>query len=608
MPIVLAPPTLNCVSLEDDSPQSPPCEDDPSTEAEFAVMQSQGPPAGSLFSEALLTTRLAIYHPAGRLGLRQNPFGKDVANLQLFRALAQHGGYEQLDVLSVEGVGGDVLSADLFPEGEPTLRLAGGGLLATDGATAGGVLLRGQSDLSELAWNRRRTVGDRAFSLVGMIHTLAPPALRQEMASAALAPVQDWDALICTSPSVKSAVTAMFDGLAEHLSERLGAVHAPRPRLPVIPLGVDGARFAAISRDTAARARLRADLNVPEDEILVIWVGRLSFFEKAFPQPMFRAVEEAAALCGQKLHFALAGWFPNGEQDHDRYAQAARAYCPSVSVTFVDGNRADLVADLWAAGDIFISLVDNIQETFGITPVEAMAAGLPVVVSDWDGYRFTVRDGQEGFLIPTLGGPSGLLGELLAARHGAGQETYQAYVGAVAAHTAVHVGRAARAIADLAASPDLRQTMGAAGQARVRDTFDWPVVVGELNRLFDELGHVRAAAIPPPPPRARLNPVRGDPYADFAGFATHVIGVDTRLTLRPGVGAADLDRAATTDLDAMFQKWRAPVADARTVLAHLQTSGHATARELLLLFPMHQRRGVLMTLAWMAKLGMIDWM
>ena len=26
-----------------------------------------------------------------------------------------------------------------------------------------------------------------------------------------------------------------------------------------------------------------------------------------------------------------------------------------------------------------------------------MAAGVPVVVSDWDGYRYTVSDGVEGF-------------------------------------------------------------------------------------------------------------------------------------------------------------------------------------------------------------------
>jgi glycogen synthase len=51
---------------------------------------------------------------------------------------------------------------------------------------------------------------------------------------------------------------------------------------------------------------------------------------------------------------------------------------------------------------------DNIQETFGLTPLEAMAAGLPVIVGDWDGYKDTVRDGVDGFRIPSLMPPAPL--------------------------------------------------------------------------------------------------------------------------------------------------------------------------------------------------------
>ncbi|MFX4717673.1 glycosyltransferase, partial [Acinetobacter baumannii] len=85
-------------------------------------------------------------------------------------------------------------------------------------------------------------------------------------------------------------------------------------------------------------------------------------------------------------------------------------------------------------------------ETFGITPLEAMAAGLPVVVSDWDGYRATVRHGVEGFLVETLGGPPGL-GDLMLDRHLFGMDSYQSYVGQVAQYTAVHVAKAAEALA-----------------------------------------------------------------------------------------------------------------------------------------------------------------
>jgi len=108
--------------------------------------------------------------------------------------------------------------------------------------------------------------------------------------------------------------------------------------------------------------------------------------------------------------------------------------------------------------------------------------------------------------------------------------------------------------------------------------------------------------------RTRINPVRGDPFVDFAGFATDVIGVEMRLALRPGIGSADLDRAAATDLDGMFLKWRTPITDARTVLSHLQASGPCIVKDLLLLFPVSQRRGLMMTLVWMAKLGMVDWL
>ena len=49
-----------------------------------------------------MAARLSIYHPAGRLSLKGNPFGKDVANLQLFQALGRYGGFEQVDILGEE--------------------------------------------------------------------------------------------------------------------------------------------------------------------------------------------------------------------------------------------------------------------------------------------------------------------------------------------------------------------------------------------------------------------------------------------------------------------------------------------------------------------------
>jgi glycosyltransferase involved in cell wall biosynthesis len=551
-----------------------------------------------------MVSRLSIFHPAGGLSLKTNPFGKDVANLELFRALARHGGFEQLDLLSIQSVA-DAEVVDGLLDGQPsTTRFTAGSILDQARPAAAGSLLRGQADLYDLAWLRRRTVGDRAFSLVGLIHTLAPPFIRQTIAMASVAPTHPWDAIICTSPSVRDAVTRMMADWGGHLAERTGGSAPPEPLLPVIPLGVDGAALAAMADRPEARASRRAELGVGEDDILALWVGRLSFFEKAFPQPMFQALQRATQSTGAKVVFVMAGWFPNAE-DRGRYEAAARLHAPDVTTHFLDGNDRTVLGELWAAGDIFMSLVDNIQETFGITPLEAMAAGLPVVASDWDGYRFTVRDGVEGFLIPTLGGPAGGMGPTMVQRHVMGIDSYQAYAGMVAQHTAVNVERAARAVAELIRSPELRRRMGAAGRERVRTAFDWPVVARGYRALLDDLAQIRTRSADPDL-RHRDNPAKGDPFADFAGFATQTLSQDTPLFTRPGVTGADV-RGMTGVLDGAFSAWRGTREECAEALDLIAAGRGATVRDVLAAFPAPRRRLVEMGLMWMAKLGLIDW-
>ena len=343
-----------------------------------------------------------------------------------------------------------------------------------------------------------------------------------------------------------------------------------------------------------------------DEDILVLWVGRLSFFEKAFPQPMMRAVQEASERSGRRLHFAMAGWFPNQADGERQYRQAAAAHAPDCVFHIIDGNDRQRLARMWAASDIFLSLVDNIQETFGITPLEAMAAGLPVVASDWDGYRYTVRDGVEGFLIPTLIGPEGALPPALIAGHAMGLKSYQQYVGIVAQHTAVDVGKAAAALADLASSPDLRRKMGEAGQRRVRDMFDWAVVAPQYRALASELADIRTATAKPGQPIPR-RPVRGDPFRDFAGFASSSLHPQTRLRLREGFGLADLRKAATIELVMFAANWRGSLNDCSVVLTKLGEVGESSCLELLSLFPEPKRAAVQLSLLWLCKLGLLDW-
>jgi len=553
--------------------------------------------------------RLSILHPSGATQLGANPFGKDVANLQLWQALARHAGYEQLDVLTMQAVDPDAVAAGLLEgSGSPT-RITSALHVLSRAPMEAGALLRGQPELADLAWSRRRRATDRAYSLLGMIHTLAPPAIRQMIAACSTAPMHPWDALICTSPSVREAMEAMFDGWGEHLAERTGGQAPPRPTLPMIPLGVDGEAFAIQADRPGARERGRASFGLAPDDALVLWVGRLSYFEKAFPQAMFRAVQQAAQATGVRTAFVLAGWFPEAD-DRALFEQAAKVHAPDVEVHFADGNDRALLGDLWAGADVFLSLVDNIQETFGITPLEAMASGLPVVVSDWDGYRASVRHGIDGFLVPTLGGPAGGgLGGVLVERHTIDAVPYQVYVGSVAQHTAVHAGRAGEALAELIRSPDLRRRMGAAGRARVREVYDWAVVARQIRALTEELAAIRAASADPVF-KVAGDPVRGDPFQAFAAFPSHRLTLETRLFATPGV-TADAVANAGRDvmLDAGFPDFRARPALCAEAFAMLAVvEGGLTVREVITAFPGPQRRPLELGLAWMAKCGFVDWL
>ena len=552
---------------------------------------------------------LSLFHPQGHLARPANPFGKDIANAALFRGLLNHGGFTDVAVLNQAGLSGEQLAAALDTADE--VRLTSAALNNTSWPARHGTLLRGQPYLAELSWLRRSAGLDQAYSLVGLIHTIAPPAVREQIAAAALAPTQAWDALVCTSPAVQQAMEAMFDGLTEHLTARLGATRTPRPQLPLIPLAVDTDRLARQGADQQARSALRERLSIADDDILVLWVGRLSYYEKAFPQSMFLAMRQASEQSSRKMHFALVGWFPSGEPEMQLYKQAADLLAPDLNVLVMDGNDPHLVAQSWAAADVFLSLVDNIQETFGLTPIEAMATGLPVVVSDWDGYRYTVRDGVDGVLVPTLGSPGGLPGELLAGLHSLELEAYQNYVGASAQHTAVHVQQAAAALLRLAESANQRRVMGAAGQQRAQSIFSWPQVARLYRELFEELAvrrqsadSVEAAA------GSRLDPCRGEPFADFRHFATDVLEPHLSLRLADGVKSADLNGRLAVRLNGMYPGLRVTPEEALQALQVLETAGASglTVADLCAGVPLERRPFLETTLVWLAKMSLVDWL
>src|SRR5204862_4047285 len=67
-------------------------------------------------------------------------------------------------------------------------------------------------------------------------------------------------------------------------------------------------------------------------------------------------------------------------------------------VTFVGRRGRETLKYYYSAADVFVTV--PWYEPFGITPVEAMACATPVIGSNVGGVKYSVRDGETGYLVP----------------------------------------------------------------------------------------------------------------------------------------------------------------------------------------------------------------
>jgi len=187
------------------------------------------------------------------------------------------------------------------------------------------------------------------------------------------------------------------------VSSQLRDLHArrtgfPARRITVVHNGVDGSRF---SPDPSARARLRRELELGEEEFCIGCVGNLIPVKDHMTT--LRAVDRFAQ-CGRPWRLLIVGdgpllsaltEFVNGRQD-----------CKGRVMFLGKSNR---VADLLNAMDAYV--LSSLTEGISNSVLEAMATGLPVVVSATGGNPEVVVSGESGLLFPV--GDERRLAELL---------------------------------------------------------------------------------------------------------------------------------------------------------------------------------------------------
>ena len=548
-------------------------------------------------------TAAIYYHPEAYTTTGQKLMGRNAAGESFLRGFLKHsrGNRFWVQVQHPEHAGHFIEAVSRNGRTEPVTTIDKHSLADLSQA---GVVYHPGPGLGEQARQRALAGGARghaAWSLCGITHTTSSAGAMDALAELITAPIQPWDAVICTSHAVKDNVSRLLQAQQAYLEERLGISRIVLPQLPVIPLGIHVDDFAC---SEAQRAVARQALGAGAETLVVLFTGRLSFHAKAHPLAMYQALERAARSSGKEVVLVECGWFAN--EPIEKAYEAARALaCPGVRVVTLDGRQADQRQMAWAGADVFCSLSDNIQETFGIVPIEAMAAGLPVVVSDWDGYKDTVRGGVDGFRIPTIMPQAGL-GHDLARRHALGIDSYDMYCGHNCMLVAIDIDAAAQAFAALFSAPELRRRMGESGRQRARAIYDWQPVIGQYEDLWAALAERRQAHAPAVS-KVPVWPARMDPFQAFAAYPTRTLTPQTPLALVDGGVSLALQRVQQYRQLAMVsfaQRVLPGEAEIEAVLGQL-ASGPQRAELVVGALPAARRALVFRGLAWLLKMGVV---
>jgi glycosyltransferase involved in cell wall biosynthesis len=366
-------------------------------------------------------------------------------------------------------------------------------------------------------------------------HTISIKEVMQLFREAVTAPFEEYDTLFCISRAALSVVRAVADNYAEYLRERFGGTPRLRMRLEALPFGVDTEKFRPPSPEERAAARRL--FGVPEGALAVLHVGRLSYASKVHPFPMYAAVAEAARRTGRQVHLLLAGW-AESPAILKKFQQGAQVLGHGITISFLDGMHPKVRRDAWFAADVFTSLSDNIQETLGLTILEAQASGLPVVTTDWDGCRESVSPGETAFLVPTrlLRGATADV----TSRHLMSETSYGAFLGETNQTVSVDVPRATAAFARLFEDSSERARLGERARAHVLEHYTWPRIISRYEAVWREQDAVRREHLAASAAKAKyVTPVAfPDVEFAFAAYPTTLLEPEAEVVAADGADRA----------------------------------------------------------------------
>jgi glycosyltransferase involved in cell wall biosynthesis len=208
----------------------------------------------------------------------------------------------------------------------------------------------------------------------------------------------------------------------------------------VVPLGVDLGEFGTLPEPGQFRTAY------PEigDKRIILFLGRINF--KKGLDLLAQAFARVVGSCPD-LHLVIAG--PDNEGWGARVRDWLREEGVFERVTFTGMLLGHDKLAAFAAASLFV--LPSYSENFGIAVIEAMACGVPVVVTDKVNIWREVAAAEAGKVTPCA------------------------------------AGAVAQAMAELLDNPALAADMGRRGRDLVTERFQWPNIAVRLEGAYREI-------------------------------------------------------------------------------------------------------------------------
>lgn len=277
----------------------------------------------------------------------------------------------------------------------------------------------------------------RAYHRQYLCHALVgletPLVVTVQSANALLEPNPPWVAAMIRHNYRQDA---HFIAVSAFVREKMVQHGADPARITVIPNGVDVETFAP--GDPAAA---RAGLGLPPDAFLILFTGNL--IPRKGVDVLLRAFAQAAGQQGAS-RLAIVGDGP----EREKLVALAQELGVAGRVTFAGRQPLPEMPRWYAACDVYV--MPSWAEGLSLAVLEAMAAGRPVITTRPD-------DAEHDAVVP---GETGLL------------TTYG------------DVAELARALQQLAHSPQTARRLGENGRRRAERRFSWPAIARQTAALY----------------------------------------------------------------------------------------------------------------------------